>query len=409
MLYHIQITMSRENIFPIYKPQGPTSFALMAQIKKITGEQKVGHAGTLDPLAEGILMVGVGRAATKKLSEAVKKEKEYLADIKLGWTSATDDEEGQKVKSLKVRKVHKVEVENVLKKFIGIIEQVPPIYSAIKIQGQRAYKLARKGEVVALKSRPVEIKSIKIIKYNYPDLRLKVITGPGVYIRALARDIGRDLGVDGYLTGLKRTRVGQFKTTGSISIDKLAKKYLNSQIKILKSGGVGVIPTDTIYGLVGLAKNQKTVERIYKIRKRNPAKSFIILISSWADLGKFGVRINSPTKKIINKYWPGQVSIILPADKKLKYLHRGTNTLAFRWPDNEGLLTLLKKTGPLVAPSANLEGQNPALTIKQAKRYFSNTVDFYIDRGKLEAAPSTLIKIEEGKIIVLRNGSVKVN
>ena len=397
------------NIFPIYKPQGPTSFALMAKIKKLTGEQKVGHAGTLDPLAEGILVVGLGREATKQLSQIVKKEKEYLADIKLGLTSSTDDGEGQKVKSLKVHKVHKVEVENVLKKFTGIIKQAPPAYSAIKVSGQRAYKLARAGQVIELKSRPVEIKNIKILKYQYPNLKIKVVTGPGVYIRSLAKDIGQDLGVGGYLTGLKRIRVGQFTAGDGVNLNDLAKRYLNQQIKILKNGGVGVMPTDTLYGLVGLAENKKTIERIYKIKKRKPDKPFIILISSLFDLKKFGVKIDLPTKKILQKYWPGQISIVLSVNKKLKYLHRGTNSLAFRLPNNQWLLTLLKKTGPLVAPSANPEGRQPALTIKQAKRYFSNTVDFYLGQGKLESEPSTLIKIEDDKIIVLRSGVVKIN
>ena len=401
--------MDKENIFTIYKPQGPSSFTLISKIKKATGEPRVGHAGTLDPLAEGVLVVGLGRAATKKLNEIVKKEKEYLADIRLGSFSETDDEEGQKVKSLKVHKVHKVEVENVLKKFIGIINQIPPAYSAIKIKGRRSYELARAGQVVELKSRPVEIKNIKIIKYKYPNLKIKVITGPGVYIRSLARDIGQALGIGAYLAGLKRTRVGQFKTGDAVSIDKLAEKYFNRQIKILKSGGVGIIPTDTLYGLVGLAKNQKTVEKIYKIRERNPDKPLIILIGSVSDLKKFKVKIDLKTKKIIKKYWPGQISIILPADKKLEYLHRGTGSLAFRLPKDQWLTALLKKTGPLVAPSANPEGRQPALTVKQAKRYFSNAVDFYIDRGKLESEPSTLIKIEDGKIIVLRSGSVKAN
>jgi len=265
------------NIFPIYKPQGPTSFALMAKIKKLTGEQKVGHAGTLDPLAEGILVVGLGREATKQLSQIVKKEKEYLADIKLGLTSSTDDGEGQKVKSLKVHKVHKVEVENVLKKFTGIIKQAPPAYSAIKVSGQRAYKLARAGQVIELKSRPVEIKNIKILKYQYPNLKIKVVTGPGVYIRSLAKDIGQDLGVGGYLTGLKRIRVGQFTAGDGVNLNDLAKRYLNQQIKILKNGGVGVMPTDTLYGLVGLAENKKTIERIYKIKKRKPDELSLII------------------------------------------------------------------------------------------------------------------------------------
>lgn len=396
-------------IFSVYKPKGPTSYDLIAQIKKATGEQKVGHAGTLDPLAEGILVVALGREATKNLSQIVKKEKEYIADIKLGLSSSTDDEEGEKLKTQNAKRKTLNDVKKVLNKFIGTIDQIPPAYSAIKIKGQRSYKLARAGKAVKLKSRPVEIKSLKILKYKFPNLKIKVICGPGVYIRSLARDIGKSLLVTGYMSDLKRTRVGQFKISNAISIDDIAKRYLAEQIGILKKGGIGVIPTDTIYGLVGQALKQKTVAKIYKVRKRNPDKPFIILISSLADLKKFGVKTNSKTNKILKKYWPGQVSIILGCDKKLTHLHRGTNSLAFRLPDNDWLIKLLKKTGPLVAPSANIEGKNPALTIRQAKRYFSNNVDFYFDRGRLEASPSTLIKIALGDLTVLRQGMVKIS
>lgn len=127
------------------------------------------------------------------------------------------------------------------------------------------------------------------------------------------------------------------------------------------------------------------------------------------DLRKFGVKINPKIKNKLKEYWPGPVSIILDCNKKFDYLHRGTKALAFRLPNDSWLKSLLKKTGPLVAPSANLEGHSPALTIKQAKRYFSDNVDFYFDRGKLESEPSTLIKIKRGQVIVLRQGAVKVN
>lgn len=397
------------NIFSVYKPKGLTSFQVINQIKKESGEQRVGHAGTLDPLAEGVLVIGLGREATKNLNEIVKKEKEYIADIKLGLSSTTDDEEGQKIASLENHKIPKKEIIKALKNFIGTIDQLPPVYSAIKVKGQRAYKLARAGKSVELKSRPVEIKSLKILKYKFPDLKLKVVCGPGVYIRSLARDLGTSLSTKAYMSGLKRTRVGKFKIDNTVSVEKIIKSYLTERINILKNGGIAVVPTDTIYGLVGQALKNKTVERIYKVRKRSPDKPFIILISSVSDLKKFGVKIDSKIKKILEKYWPGPVSVILDCDKKLDYLHRGTNSLAFRLPNDDWLISILKKTGPLVAPSANLEGQNPALTIKQAKRYFSNNVDFYFDRGKIESEPSTLIKIDSGNIIVLRSGSVKIN
>lgn len=182
---------------------------------------------------------------------------------------------------------------------------------------------------------------------------------------------------------------------------------MNETAKILIDGKIGVIPTDTIYGLVGLALNKKTAERIYAVRKRNPGKPMIILISSIKDLGLFGVKTDENLKNALSQFWPGKVSVILPiADnsclEKFEYLHRGTKTLAFRLPDNKALTDLIAQTGPLVAPSANLEGMSPAKTIDEAKNYFGESVNFYIDGGKMESAPSKLIKMENDKIIELR-------
>lgn len=199
-----------KNIFAVWKPKGPTSNDILNQIRKIAGTKHVGHAGTLDPLAEGILVVGIGREATKKLKEAVSAEKEYIADIFLGANSTTDDEEGVKTHTNKLENVRMFDIEKALKKFTGNITQTPPIYSAIKIAGREAYKYARKGQCVEIKPREVEIKSIEILKYSWPLLTLKITTGPGVYIRSLARDLGNKLGVGGYLAGLIRTRVGTF-------------------------------------------------------------------------------------------------------------------------------------------------------------------------------------------------------
>lgn len=187
-------------------------------------------------------------------------------------------------------------------------------------------------------------------------------------------------------------------------------KITNSKlVEIIKNGGVGVLPTDTLYGLVGSALNKKSVEKIYKLRKRNSGKPFIILISSLKDLNLFEIKLEKETEKLLKKLWPGKVSVILACvSKKLKYLHRGTNSLAFRIPKNKKLINLLKKTGPLAAPSANHEGKKPASTITEAKKYFGNKVDFYVDGGILKSQPSTLVEIRGGKIIVLRQGAVKI-
>ncbi|PIR92998.1 tRNA pseudouridine(55) synthase TruB [Candidatus Falkowbacteria bacterium CG10_big_fil_rev_8_21_14_0_10_43_10] len=210
------------DIFAVYKPKGPTSRQVLNQIQKITRSRKVGHAGTLDPLAEGVLVVGIGREATKQLATAVQKEKEYLAKIRLGMISSTDDEEGiKKYEGTGQCPVRTENIEKVIKKFVGKIMQTPPVYSAVKIKGREAYKRARKGEEVKMRPRAVEIKKIEILKYKWPYLEIKVVTGPGVYIRSLARDIGRELKTGGYLAGLIRTRVGEFDIKKAVEIDKI--------------------------------------------------------------------------------------------------------------------------------------------------------------------------------------------
>jgi|SRR3989344_3665657 len=180
-------------------------------------------------------------------------------------------------------------------------------------------------------------------------------------------------------------------------------------IKILKSGGVGVIPTDTLYGLVACAQNRKAVEKVYVLKKRDPKKPCIILINSIEDVGLFGVTLTRELLKTLYKFWPGKVSIeLLCSDDRFEYLHRGKKSLAFRLPNKKDLLDMLAKTGPLVAPSANKEGEYPAQNIFQAKKYFGDNVDFYEDGGLLKSLPSTLIKIEKGKVKILHKGVVKV-
>ncbi len=180
-------------------------------------------------------------------------------------------------------------------------------------------------------------------------------------------------------------------------------------IDILNNGGIAVIPTDTIYGIVGDALNKKTVERIYKIKKRTPEKPLIILISEYTDLEKFGILINSYQKKFLSKYWPGPVSVALPSKlSSLKYLDRGTGYLAFRMPNNKDLQTLISNTRPIVAPSANPEGETPASNIKMATKYFGKKIDYYLDEGHIESPASTLVLLEKDKYIVLREGVIKI-
>lgn len=208
----------KNKIFAVYKPKGPTSHDIVDKVRKLTGEKTVGHAGTLDPLASGILVVGVGREATKRLHEAVGAEKEYIADIIFGAESTTDDAEGEKTPIVSTAEPSEAQIKAALQNFKGEIMQLPPQYSALKVGGKTAYSLARKGKVAPLEPRKVLIKEIEILEYRWPHLKIRVITGPGVYIRALARDLGRTLKVGGYLSDLERTRVGEFTKENCFSI-----------------------------------------------------------------------------------------------------------------------------------------------------------------------------------------------
>ncbi len=179
---------------------------------------------------------------------------------------------------------------------------------------------------------------------------------------------------------------------------KIAKEIIES----VKKGGILVIPTDTIYGIVASALNKESVERLYKIRKRNLHKPMIILINSIKDLGIFGIKVQKE-KDLLKKIWPGKVSVIFEClNKKYEYLHRGRKTLAFRIPGNKNLVKLLKKMGPLVAPSANIEGKKPSQTIEEAMAYFEDKVDFYVDVGKMKSRPSKLVSVKNGKVEVIR-------
>jgi tRNA pseudouridine55 synthase len=205
----------------IHKSKGITSHDVVDVVRKATGERRVGHAGTLDPLATGVLVVAVGREFTKQISKIVEKEKEYVATVYLGKTSTTDDEEGEKTETTHVQVPTIDNIGNVLKEFMGKIRQIPSIYSAVKIKGKEAYKYARKGQHVEMKPREMEIKAIEVLEYSFPTLKIKVTTGPGVYIRSLARDIGEKLGTGAYLSDLVRTRVGSYVIEESVKLDDL--------------------------------------------------------------------------------------------------------------------------------------------------------------------------------------------
>lgn len=197
---------------------------MVAKLRKITGNKKIGHGGTLDPMATGLLVIGVGDA-TKQLEQFVQGDKTYLATIMLGASSTTDDDEGE-ISPMSFRRTpESSSVEMVLKKFIGTQEQLPPVYSAIKTDGKKAYEQARAGKEVERKSRLITVHSIEVIKYDYPELEIRSSVSKGTYIRALARDIGKQLGTGGYLTALRRESVGPYSVKDAYSLSELALNW----------------------------------------------------------------------------------------------------------------------------------------------------------------------------------------
>lgn len=163
-------------------------------------------------------------------------------------------------------------------------------------------------------------------------------------------------------------------------------------IDALQTGGIGVIPTDTVYGVVGSAFLPDTIDRIYELKRRQKNKPLIVLISDIEMLEQFGIELSDALREHLDTHWPGPVSIILPTlDDQFEYLSRGTDSIAFRLPDDAELQELIRAVGPLVAPSANMEGMPPAENVDEARRYFGTDVDFYVDGGVRDGAPSTIL------------------
>ncbi len=193
---------------------------MVNRLRKVTGEKRIGHAGTLDPLASGLLVVAISREFTKQLNKFLKLDKEYEAEIVLGKTSNTYDAEGE-IKEIDDREITEEEIAEVLNGFMGEFEQMPPPFSAKKINGKRAYDLARAGKEVKLKTQLVNISQIELLDYAYPQAKFRVGVSSGTYIRSLAYDIGNKLGVGAYLSGLIRTKVGDYSLDKAVDLDKI--------------------------------------------------------------------------------------------------------------------------------------------------------------------------------------------
>jgi tRNA pseudouridine55 synthase len=229
------------------KPAGMTSHDVVSRVRKLAGTKKVGHAGTLDPMATGLLVLGI-ESATKLLTFIVGADKTYRATIRLGASTITDDREGEIIKEASASQISQVTEEQVigeLSKLRGVIQQVPSAVSAIKVNGEKAYDRVRAGEVFELKSREVTISKLEIIENlrrseNFIDFDVIVDCSSGTYIRAIARDVGNALGIGGHLTSLRRSRIGNFDVEQAMSLEGF-----EGSLPILRSvdAARGILPT----------------------------------------------------------------------------------------------------------------------------------------------------------------------
>jgi tRNA pseudouridine55 synthase len=229
---------SLSGILLVDKPQGWTSFDVVNYVRKAAAtyvgkkpkHMKVGHTGTLDPMATGLLVLLVG-TYTKRAPELSKVDKTYEVRMTLGLTSTTGDEEGEK-SAVSDLQPDLAAIEQVMGQFTGEQLQTPPIYSAIKVDGQRAYKLARQGKAVRIEARPITVYELQLTKYQYPEVTFSARVSSGTYIRALVEDMGTSLTTGAYLSGLRRTEVGSYKLQDAITVDAINTDSIEAYLKL---------------------------------------------------------------------------------------------------------------------------------------------------------------------------------
>jgi tRNA pseudouridine55 synthase len=222
-----------EGLVVVDKPGGLTSHDVVARVRRLAGTRKVGHAGTLDPMATGVLVLGVGRA-TRLLGHLMLTEKAYDATIRLGVSTGSDDAEGDVLATASAEGISAEQIDRELAAFVGDIEQVPSAVSAIKVDGKRSYQRVREGEEVALEARQVTIHELRVVGVRAPatvgsttviDVDLSLRCSSGTYVRAIARDLGAALGVGGHLIALRRTAVGPYRLSDARTLDQLAEEF----------------------------------------------------------------------------------------------------------------------------------------------------------------------------------------
>ena len=219
----MEAVQSEDMVLLMNKPLTWTSFQLVKKVKWLIRAKKVGHAGTLDPLATGLLVICTGKK-TKTIETIQAAEKEYTGTFYIGATTPSFDLETERDAEFDISHITEEKVREVFQQHIGEIMQVPPMHSAVKLNGQRAYKLARRGEMAELRAKPLVIKTFELTRYALPEVDFKVVCSKGTYIRALARDIGLALGAGAHLTALCRTRIGDYLLTDALTVADLEAK-----------------------------------------------------------------------------------------------------------------------------------------------------------------------------------------
>lgn len=273
----------------IYKPVGMTSHDVVAVLRRVTKIKQIGHTGTLDPFAEGVLPICVGKAT--RLIEYLQDDKEYLATVQFGASTNTFDLDGEKT-SVSDKKVTKSEVEEGLKVFSGEISQLPPIFSAIKVKGKKLYEYARKGEEVEIHPRKVVIENIELKVFDEENQQAQILIkcSKGTYIRSIANDLGQNLGCGGYLVKLIRTQAGSFRVEDSVQLDGIeVERNLINPTDILDLPRIAVTESD-------LAKIKNGMPIEFSPREDIKFGNFVILVYNNVEICAVGVADNDKIK-----------------------------------------------------------------------------------------------------------------
>jgi tRNA pseudouridine55 synthase len=225
------VDFSDGEIILIDKPSGPTSFQVVSKIRKITGVKKVGHSGTLDPKASGLMIVCTGKK-TKEMDRFINLNKTYSGIIRLGLMSPSMDTETECSELSLPEDLNEEKILEVRDSFLGEIEQTPPMYSAVKIKGEKLYNLARKGKSIERQPRKVFIEKFEIEKINLPDIHFTIISSKGTFIRVIADDFGKKLNTGGILLELRRTGIGEFRVAEAFSIKRFSELFLTNSVSL---------------------------------------------------------------------------------------------------------------------------------------------------------------------------------